>query len=147
MQVYMIDPREIAMPTKLVWNLIFINLIGGLMCTAATSQPQRDSVTEYHVRWDSPSQDSSGSMPLGNGEISLNAWMEPSSDLQFYIGKTDSWGDNGRLLKVGKVRVSLTPNPLTAGSEFLQVLSLETGEMVVTIQQGSRNLGSVPLNL
>ena len=40
----------------------------------------------YHVVWDSPSQDHRGSMPLGNGDITLNAWVEPSGALVFYIG-------------------------------------------------------------
>ena len=44
-------------------------------------------------------------MPLGNGDISLNAWIAANGDLVFYIGKSDSWGDNARLLKVGRVRI------------------------------------------
>ena len=29
------------------------------------------------VVWNSPAPDSSGSMPLGNGDMALNAWVEP----------------------------------------------------------------------
>ncbi len=74
-------------------------------------------------------------MPLGNGDIALNAWMAPDGDLQFYISKTDAWDDNARLLKVGKVRVKLSPNPFVGSKSFRQTLSLrdatlkiETGE-------------------
>ncbi|MEN6603290.1 MAG: DUF5703 domain-containing protein, partial [Bryobacteraceae bacterium] len=44
----------------------------------------------YDVTWDSPSRDSSGSMPLGNGDIGLNLWVEEGGDLLFYISKTDA---------------------------------------------------------
>ncbi len=95
-----------------------------------------DDIRSYNIVWDSPSKDHSGSMPLGNGDISLNVWVEESGDLCFYIGKTDAWSDNARLLKVGKVRVSLEPNPLKAGARFQQTLDLRNGEIVVTIQPG-----------
>ncbi len=80
-------------------------------------------VDQYNVVWDSPSVDANGSMPLGNGAIALNAWVEPNGDLVFYIATTDAWDDNGRLLKVGRVRVSLDPAPSTA-AKFRQTLQL-----------------------
>lgn len=88
------------------------------------------SPARYNVIWDSPSKDANGSMPLGNGDISANAWIEPNGDLCFYIGKTDSWDDNGRLLKVGKVRVKLDPAPTT--TKFRQELSLADGTLKVS---------------
>ena len=68
-------------------------------------------VDAFNVVWDSPSANHHGSMPLGNGDIALNAWMTQDGDLQFYISKTDAWDDNARLVKVGKVRVHFEPNP------------------------------------
>jgi len=88
----------------------------------------------YNVVWDSPSRDHSGSMPVGNGDIGLNVWVEASGDLLFYIGKTDAWGDNARLLKVGKIRISLRPNPLKVDSTFHQTLNLQTGEIIIKVQ-------------
>ncbi|MCC7569637.1 MAG: hypothetical protein KO463_08525, partial [Candidatus Methanofastidiosa archaeon] len=99
----------------------------GLLAAIAVAGP----IDQYDVTWTTPSRDASGSMPLGNGDISLNAWVEPSGDLCFYIGKTDAWGDNARLLKVGKVRVSLHPNPFGGAASFRQTLHLETGQMIV----------------
>jgi hypothetical protein len=83
----------------------------------------------HDVVWTSPSADAHGSMPLGNGDISLNAWVDPAGDLVFYIGKTDAWSDNGRLLKLGRVRVTLDPAP--ALDSFEQRLDLRAGAMVV----------------
>src|SRR5947209_18267360 len=89
-------------------------------------------VDQYNVVWTSPSKDSSGSMPLGNGEVGINAWVEPSGDLVFYISKTDAWSETARLLKLGRVRVRLFPNALASGENFRQTLKLSTGEMIVS---------------
>lgn len=93
------------------------------------------AVEPTNIVWNSPSKDHRGSMPLGNGDISLNAWVEPSGALVFYIGKTDSWGDNARLLKVGKVRVTLDPPPSI--NPFRQELSLIEGAMHVRYGDGT----------
>ncbi len=91
---------------------------------------------QYDVVWDSPGPDASASMPLGNGDIALNAWIEPEGDLVFLIGKSDSWGDNGRLLKVGRVRVSLDPSPLLSGQPFRQQLHLRDATLEVRYGEG-----------
>lgn len=64
--------------------------------------------SSYNVRWFTPSQDSSGSLPLGNGRVALNVWLEPSGDICFYIATGDAWGEFGQLYKVGKVRLRIT---------------------------------------
>lgn len=70
-------------------------------------------------------------MPIGNGDIGLNVWAEEDGDLLFYIAKNDSWSENGRLLKLGRVRVHLTPNPFIKGLPFKQELKLRQGEMII----------------
>ena len=84
-----------------------------------------------NVTWTSPSHDSSGSMPLGNGDIGLNLWVEPDGDLLCYLSKTDAWCGTGRLLKLGRLRVSLDPNPFRAGLPFRQTLRLREGEIEI----------------
>ena len=88
-----------------------------------------DSLDSCNVVWDSPSTNSSGSMPLGNGDIGVNAWVEENGDLLFFISKTDAWSDCGRLLKLGQVRVRLTPS--LAARPFRQELQLRQGRMVI----------------
>ena len=85
-----------------------------------------------NVIWDSPSQDAAGSMPIGNGEVGLNAWVEDNGDLVFYIARTDAWSECNRLLKLGRVRVRLTPSPWVGGAQFRQELKLRDGQMVIT---------------
>lgn len=92
---------------------------------AAQAAPSR-----YDLVWTTPSADASGSMPLGNGEVALNAWMEADGTLSFYVARTDAWSDNGRLLKVGRLRVRTEP-PLDPSAGFEQRLDLAAGAMVI----------------
>jgi hypothetical protein len=102
-------------------------------------------VDTFNVVWDSPSANHHGSMPLGNGDIALNAWMTKDGDLHFYIAKTDAWDDNARLLKVGKVRVRLEPNPIAVGKAFRQELKLNEGCIEIT-SGGELSSGILPAN-
>jgi hypothetical protein len=90
-----------------------------------------------------------GSFPLGNGDIGANVWVEGDGDLVFYISKTDAWvfpedpektfpnGDfQGRLYKVGRVRVKLEPNPFRSGMRFRQRLILAEGAIEVLAGDG-----------
>ena len=70
-------------------------------------------------------------MPLGNGDIGLNVWVEEGGDLMFYISKTDAFSGIGRLLKLGRIRVKLTPNPFLKGQKFKQELDLKNGEILI----------------
>ena len=106
-----------------------------LMCAGSLAQAEERHVDRYNVVWNSPSEDQNGSMPFGNGSTGVNAWIEPNGDIVFYISRTDSWGDNGRLLKLGRVRVSLDPAPST--DDFLQTLSLRTQRHVESFLHSS----------
>ncbi|MCD6201649.1 MAG: hypothetical protein J7K46_07565 [Bacteroidales bacterium] len=129
---------------KKIVALSMIVLSAGLLMTGCNEQTNpalshkpgstesRQKLQQYNVIWDSPSKDYNGSMPVGNGDIGLNVWVEESGDICFYIGKTDSWGDNGRLLKVGKVRVKCTPAIVFPGDRFKQELDLKTGTIRIS---------------
>jgi len=82
-------------------------------------------VSAADVVWSSPSRDESGTMPLGNGAVGVNAWVEPDGVLRFYVARDDSFDEAARLLKLGLIEVSLAPNLLTAGCDFRQALTLE----------------------
>ncbi len=91
----------------------------------------------YDVVWDRPGNSSKGSMPAGNGDIGLNVWAEEGTgSVCFYIGKTDSWDETGRLLKLGKVRVTVEPNPFGGGLKFKQRLDLREAAVEVTAGEG-----------
>jgi hypothetical protein len=110
-------------------QLLLLGILVLGLRSLAVAAPDSDALSELdrcNVVWDSPSENSHGSMPLGNGDIGLNAWVEPSGDLVFYISKTNAWDENGRLCKVGRVRVTCDP-PLATGPGFRQELKLRNG--------------------
>jgi hypothetical protein len=92
------------------------------------------------VVWTTPSKNSSGSMPLGNGDIGLNVWVEEGGDLLLYIGKTDSWDENSRLLKLGRLRLRFSHHPFAAGKPFRQVLHTGDGSIEIAAGQDGREL-------
>lgn len=93
------------------------------------------STADFDVVWTSPSQDHHGSMPLGNGEVAANVWVETDGDVHCYLARTDAWGDNGRLLKVGKLRFTFDP-PLAVADRFEQRLELRRGRVVIEAGSG-----------
>lgn len=95
------------------------------------SKQNTGRIDKYNIVWDSPGKDYNSSMPAGNGDIGLNVWVEQNGDICFYIGKTDSWDDNGRLVKVGKVRVSCEPAVVFPNSDFKQELDLYSGTILI----------------
>ncbi len=91
----------------------------------------------FDVVWDRPGAGSRDSMPLGNGDISLNVWTEAATgSLCFYIGKTDAWDENGCLLKLQKVRIRVEPNPFVEGQPFLQRLNLAEAAVEIAAGRG-----------
>ena len=48
-----------------------------LVChSLADSAPAADPLDSCNVVWGSPSENAHGSMPLGNGDVGINAWVE-----------------------------------------------------------------------
>ena len=88
----------------------------------------------YQLVWSSPGKGPKDSMPIGNGDIGANVWVEQNGDLVFYISKTDVWSENCRLLKLGKVRVTLDPPLYAPGTVFEHCLDLTNGVMTISSQ-------------
>jgi alpha-L-fucosidase 2 len=89
------------------------------------------------VTWHALGTNENNSMPIGNGDIALNVWTEQNGDIVLLLAKADAWSENGQLLKLGRVRVKLTPNPFVGAAAFAQTLKLEPGEIEI---QAGRNL-------
>ena len=79
--------------------------------------------------WNTPSKNSSESMPCGGGDIGMNVWME-DGDVLFYLSRSGSFDENNSLLKAGRFRISLSPN--IDISHFRQILHLNEGYVEVT---------------
>jgi alpha-L-fucosidase 2 len=131
--------------------VLFVLAFFGCPGFCLSQGPAATQLDHYNVHWDSPGPNSAASMPLGNGDIGLNVWVDPGGDLLFYISKTDAWGGEkdptmdewmqtgGVLMKLGLVRVTLSPNPLAGGptAPFHQILRLHDGEITITEGEGS----------
>ena len=115
-----------ATMNKLVQTIGFATMLG---CTAFTAAAPAD-LDRYNVVWDSPSKNVSDSMPLGNGDIALNVWVE-RGDLLFLISKADAWDENSINCKLARIRVKLSPNPFETGRPFRQSLLLRQGEIEI----------------
>ena len=87
------------------------------------------SMGRYNIVWESPSQDHTGQMPLGNGDIAAGVYAIENGDLYLLLSKNDAFTYNGDLFKTGRLRVSLAPNPFVSGKPFRQTLDLETGSI------------------
>jgi len=109
---------------------------------SAVSEPEakkKDALDRYNVVWTSPSKDYNGTMPIGNGDIGANVWVEPTGDLIFYLSKTDAWSGGGpdpELLKLGRFRVRLDKPLFQEGAAFRQELDLKTGSITINASVG-----------
>ena len=102
-------------------GLAGISFFGGHVLGEAAPSMDSFAIKELKTRdisWDSLGTYSADSMPLGNGDIGLNVWTEQNGDILFYISKTDAWDENNELVKVGRVRITLTPNPFATGNQL-----------------------------
>ena len=84
------------------------------------------------VIWSTPGQSSADSLPLGNGNLAANVWTEPNGDIVLYLAKNDAWDHLGRLIKVGRLRLRLTPALTASGGKFEQKLSLEDASIIIS---------------
>ncbi|MFI1745634.1 DUF5703 domain-containing protein [Thalassobellus sediminis] len=80
----------------------------------------------YNQIWTTQSENSSESMPLGGGDIGLNVWVE-KGDVYFYVSRSGTFDEHNTLLKLGRVKVQLEPNPFKDNDGFKQELNLKEG--------------------
>jgi len=116
---------------------IFLNLIFSNNLFA-----QQNELDNCNIIWTSQSKNSGESMPCGGGDIGLNVWVE-KGDLLFYIARSGTFDENNTLLKLGRVRITLSPNPFE-GSTFKQELILKDGYVQIN---GKKDNLSVQINI
>jgi hypothetical protein len=90
-----------------------------------TETAELPQIDQYNVVWTSQSGHAGESMPCSGGDIGLNVWVE-KDELFVYLGQAGCRDENGALLKPGRVRGKLTPNPFANGT-FRQELKLREG--------------------
>jgi alpha-L-fucosidase 2 len=88
-------------------------------------------VSDNDVAWTTLGQRETDSMPIGNGDLAANVWTEQNGDLVLLVAKADAWTELGTLVKLGRIRIHLSPNPFIGATTFTQVLRLENGTIAV----------------
>ena len=109
------------------WRRAALHVCAALLLAATTAFA--GDIAQSNVAWTTPSKNSLGSMPLGNGDIAANVWVEPTGDLVLLLSKTDAYDEFNRLLKLGRIRIKTTPS--LAGQPFIQTLRLENGSIEI----------------
>jgi len=98
-------------------NLFFVLILS--LWFIPTTQAQQN------VTWNTQSNNSSESMPVGGGDIGLNLWVE-QGEIYLYLSRSGTFDENNTLLKLGRVKVKFSPNPFE-GKTFKQELILKDG--------------------
>lgn len=102
-----------------------------LLSAIASMAAENRFVLANDVTWTELGHDENDSMPIGNGDLAANVWTEQNGDLVLLVAKSDAWAELGKLDKLGRVRIQLTPNPFAGATDFKQVLRLEDGRMEI----------------
>ncbi|MCG8311227.1 MAG: DUF5703 domain-containing protein [Cytophagales bacterium] len=136
--IHFLDIEIIMSTGKLKKNKIvaLIAFIASTICFQGQSLSQK--LDAYNVVWERPSEDASGQMPFGNGDIAAGAYAIEDGDLYLLLSKNDAFTYSGDIFKTGRVRVSLTPNPFEKGKPFRQEMDMKTGS--VRIEAGDVNI-------
>src|ERR1700757_1273232 len=121
----------------------FLNNMRRALCltclgTVVALAAENPFVSLNDVTWTTLGQNENDSMPIGNGDLAANVWTEPNGDLVLLVAKADAWTEVGKLVKLGRVRVHLTPNPFVGTSDFAQFLTLENS--TVNIKSGANSI-------
>ncbi|PIA95938.1 hypothetical protein CB0940_10046 [Cercospora beticola] len=108
----------------------------GVFCSGALLLLQAVAIklpSEYDTIWTSQSLNSSGSMPVGGGDVGLNVWVQ-DNNLLFYIAQSGAFDENNSLLKLGRVNITMNPNPFASNrrSSFRQRLNINDGYITIS---------------
>ena len=71
------------------------------------------------------------SIPLGNGEVCANVWVEEDG-VHIYLARSDALTELDRTVKLGEFVVSLDPNPFLRPEVVTQRLRLRKGTLEIT---------------
>lgn len=120
-----------------------ILVLFSLTATATENTRLVPQLDQYNVVWTNQSKDSSESMPVGGHDIGLNVWVE-NNELLLYIGRAGCRDENGALLKLGRIRIKLSPNPFE-NATFRQELRLREGYVVISAEGSDDETATIKL--
>ena len=95
------------------------------------------TLAQQNVTWNTQSNNSSESMPVGGGDIGLNLWVE-QGEIYLYLSRSGTFDENNTLLKLGRAKLKISPNPFE-GKIFKQELILKDGYAQISGSNGNLN--------
>lgn len=120
------------MIAALMLSCIYSRRVGGLPGIGPNgARDPIDAIKLQALTWGTPGGNAAGSVPIGNGSLGANVWVEESGDLLLLLSHTDSFSEAERLLKLGRVRISFDP-PIDVNSGFVQRLRVDNGSIEVS---------------
>ena len=124
--------RHIFSSTRII--IFLFSFFAGCFCGFGSLSAGSRLVAQNDVTWTTLGKNENDSMPIGNGDIAANVWTEQTGDLVLLVAKSDAWTETGKIVKLGRLRIKLDPNPFIGAGDFAQTLKLENG--CVEIQRG-----------
>ncbi len=109
-------------------------------------QFQEPDFKTYNIKWTEQSENSAESMPVGGGDIGCNVWVE-NGELLIYVQRSGSLAETNEYLKLGRIRVKLSPNPFSeegSNPKFSQELKLKDGYIDI---RGKNKHSGMPLEV
>jgi Domain of unknown function (DUF5703) len=97
-----------------------------LVCANVNAQTINSN---YNIVWHEQSKNAGESMSCGGGDIGMNVWVE-NGELLIYIARSGSFNEDNAMMKTGRIRIKLFPNPFI-GKIFKQELHVQEGYVSV----------------
>ena len=110
-----------------VKNILVIILLQFLINTTGISQ--NNKIDDYNVSWTEISDNISDAMPLGNGTTGSLISVLKDGKIWISLRHVDAWSEAHRLLKLGNIEITVSPNPFK--NSFKQELILSQGVIVL----------------
>lgn len=96
------------------------------------------TIQDYDFSYEGFMESAEQSLPLGNGDVGANVWLDRTGTLHLLFSKTDSWTELNRLVKTGHFSLALSPNPFAEGARF--TLCLADGMLRIQAEKASVSL-------
>lgn len=109
------------MKRRLLFALL---LLAAPICVSA----QFDTNIPDNIIWKEISAGECASMPFGNGSVAGNVWTEKDGTY-IYLARNDSFSELGRLLKIGRLKLSV--DPCVWDFNFSETLDFATGRILI----------------
>lgn len=89
---------------------------------------------QYNVKFVGQSKNAGESMPLGGRDVGCNVWVE-NDQLYLYMAQSGAFDEEGNMIKAGRLKIGLSPNPFM--DFFSQELKLEEGSIEIIGKTGT----------